>query len=237
MVLSILCIALSEAPLVSSQDSFLRLVESSSKEGANVVGLMRPSDDTIVPSSKLRPEAVAFSTSRVDAMLVPEQAKGAAHAPWFGRHSSDGVSKLFTKQWPFDAGELTWSDNGVSAVLLMEVKQARVLANGTDAERFIQLHLGRTLLLPKVAPEKVRPYLNSAGGSLHAGTLFRGLDTQSVDLPGGRVGEKILGPLKWHNIIYVATDGTNLIARMNFYEVEREIARDVANPRTRFLTQ
>lgn len=217
---------------------FLRELSETSKPAMAVATLITLADQSVVGQGRLNKEARVFSEEWMNKVLSSPMREAASKVTWAGRKSADGVSKLFVRTWSTPFGVTTWSDNGVVAVLQSRLATRSSLFANEDAVEFAERRLSELLNLPEVSKTNTRWHLGSSStvtdSRLFSGNVFRGVRTEPFLMPNGDIAEKVLDTLKWHNAMFVATDGGNLLVRINFYDADPDTLRRVSDSRTRF---
>lgn len=190
-------------------------------------------------AAQLNPEATGFSDQWMRKVLAQTFYDSLRKAPWSGRLSVDGTSKLFVRSTSTSFGRVTWIDRGVNCVVHVQLHAHETLEGATQATALVSECMERILNLPAVPASAVKVNMKldaTAGRSVYVGTIQRDLKTTSTRASDGRLIELGNAPLRWHNYIVVLCDGANVAFRINFFDAERDVLKRVADPLTRFVS-
>ncbi len=240
IVLCTLAQANASAQLLIKEHGFLKTMSEASIGGRELAQMMQAKDAIWIKESTLNAEALSFSNSWLAKILNPKVSLTAAKAPWTGRHGTDSIRKLFVRSWTSPMGEVTWSDMGLLAVIHFRAENAFLLGGVEEAQDFIESNLQRMLRLP-VIPQGaikwyVKPLESASGTKIYGGNVLRNVRMGPPErLPNGDVREVGLEyPLKWHQFLYVFTDGANIVVRVHFSDADERTLGRVSDHRTRF---
>ena len=202
-----------EPPLPLADPVFLSQVAAVSKDFKYAAGFLVASQPSLkVAQAKVPKKVLDYTVVWLRKVMRSDVAEKLCKAQWTGYPNDLYHDEPLVAGTTFEDGRLTWSDDGGTAVVLIEFDGKVSLDDKNERDAFVEGTLSRLFNLSDQPKDKTHNLIERVAGSptpLFAGCLYRGqskLGQITRDIP------------VWDSWFLVATDGRRMFVQVNFYD-------------------